>query len=526
MSPRPISEYAFLSDCDGAGLVHRSGRVDRMCLPRFDSPALFAGLLDDSGGRDQPGRPDRLDSTRRTAVTTRYDNIIVGAGQAGPSLAGRFEQQGQPTAFVERQKVGGTCVNYGCTPTKALVASARIAHQARRAGDFGVDVSGVTVDMPAVHERMNEVVAASHDGLLEWIENMDHVDFIRGHARFTGDRRLEVNGRDLTADRVFLNVGARPAVPPIEGLEEVDHLTSTTILELTEVPDHLVAIGGGPVSLEFAQMFRRFGSEVTVVEQKPQLFGAETPDVAEAVRQILEDEDIAIRLETECMAVSDDDGAIRVRGHREDGDDFETVGSHLLVATGRTPNTDDLGLEHAGVRTDERGYIEVDDRLATRADGVWALGECNGHGPFTHTAYNDYTIVAANLLDDTARSLADRIPCYALYTDPPLGRVGITEDQARNSDRDVLVGRMEMADSARAAERGETAGFLKLLADAESDEILGAAVLGTGGDEVVHIVLSTMYSGGTCQDLARAMHIHPTVAEMLPSLASQLEPLE
>lgn len=453
-------------------------------------------------------------------MTERYDNIVVGAGQAGPTLAGRLADAGESVAVIERRKVGGTCVNYGCRPTKTLVASARVAHVVRRSEHFGISADSPTTDMLAVHRRMERVVAQSRDSLVEWLESMERTDFIRGHARFTGERRLDVEGQTLSADRVFLNAGARARVPDIEGLERVDYLTNRTLLELTEVPDHLVVIGAGSVGLEFAQMFRRFGSRVTILEQQSRLFAVDDPDISEALREILESEGIEIHIDAPCMAVESRGDDIAIYAGRSG--ELELIGSHLLVATGRLPNTDDLGLKTTDIETDDHGFIRVDNRLRTSADGVWAMGDCNGEGAFTHTSYDDHAIVAANLIDDEDRSIAGRIPCYALYTDPPLGRAGMTEHQARQSDRSVLVGRIPMNRIARANERGETAGFMKVLVDADTDEILGAAILGIGGDEVIHTLLAAMYTGTPYPEIARAMHIHPTVSEMLPSLFSDL----
>lgn len=457
---------------------------------------------------------------------SQYDAIIIGTGQAGPPLAERLGEIDSSVAIIERDRIGGTCVNYGCTPTKTMVASARAAHMARRAGDFGVEVGGdVEVDMGAVHERMREVAGASNAGVTDWLESMEHVDLIRGDARFEGANVVEVEGRTIAADRVFLNVGARPRVPDIEGLDEVDFLTNRSILELQHLPEHLIVVGGSYIGLEFGQMFHRFGSDVTIVEQGPRIVGRESPDVSEAITEILEGEGIGIETGAECFAVEADGEGVAVRIERS-GTVDRIAGSDLLVATGRVPNTDELNLEAAGVETDERGYVRVDEKLRTTADAVWALGDCNGEGAFTHTSYNDFEIVAQNLLDGRERSVEDRILTYGLFIDPPLARVGMGEPQARESDRDVLIGTMPMSRVSRARERGETDGFMKVLVDADSERILGATLLGIGGDEVVHLLTTLMYTDSSYRAMTDAVHIHPTVAELVPTMLKDLEPLE
>lgn len=457
---------------------------------------------------------------------TRYDAIIIGTGQAAPSLADRLGEVDASVAVLERDRVGGTCVNYGCIPTKALVASARAAHVARRADDFGVEVGGeVGVDMKTVHDRMKRISGASNKGVTSWLEGMEHVDLIRGHARFTGPDAVDVEGRALTADRIFINVGARPRTPDIEGLEEVDYLTNREILELEELPEHLIVVGGSYIGLEFGQMFRRFGSEVTIVEQGPRMVGRESPDVSEAIEEILESEGIDLRTGAECFAVEPDGEGVAVRIDR--GETTGHVeGSDLLLATGRVPNTDELGLEEAGIETDGRGYIEVDERLRTTAADVWALGDCNGEGAFTHTAFNDFEIVAGNLLDGRDRSVEDRIMAYGLYIDPPLARAGMSEVEARESDRDVLRAKMPMSGVGRARERSETDGFMKVLVDADSEQVIGVELLGIEADEVLHSLLTLMYTESSYREMIDAMHIHPTVSELLPTLLKDLEPLE
>jgi len=459
-------------------------------------------------------------------MTTKYDAIVIGTGQAGPSLAGHMSGKGMRVAVIERALIGGTCVNVGCIPTKALVASARVAHMARRASDFGVTLDGpVRVDMARVHARMKEISGQSQGGLTTWIERMQNVDLLRGHARFEAPNRVEVDGQQLEADRIFINVGARPFVPEIPGLDSVDYLTSSGMLQLDTLPKHLIVVGGSYIGLEFAQVFRRFGSEVTVMERGPRLISRDDPDVSTAVREIVEAEGVRVHCNAEQMAVSPHREGVALKASVA-GDEREIVGSHLLIAVGRTPNTDDLGLESTGVECDARGYIQVDDELETTVPGIWALGDCNGRGAFTHTSYNDHEIVAANLFDGGKRRISDRIPCYGLFIDPPLGRIGMTEAQARASGRDVLMGKWPMSNVGRARERSETDGFIKILVDASSKEILGAAILGVNGDEVVHALLDVMYAKGPYTVISEAMHIHPTVSELLPTTLQNLVPLE
>lgn len=462
-------------------------------------------------------------------MTKTYDAIVIGTGQAGPPLAGRLASEGLRTAVVERGRLGGTCVNAGCIPTKTLVASARAAHVARRAADFGVVLEGsVGVDMPRVKARMREVSGESNRGLTKWLEGMDEVDLLRGHARFVAPNAVEVDGDRLEAERIFVNVGARPSVPDLPGLDDVDYLTSTSLLELEELPEHLVVVGGSYIGLEFAQMYRRFGSRVTVIEKGPRLISRDDPDVSEAVAEILADEGVEVRLNAECVGVAPHAEGVRVSAACEDGaedDDGSVVGSHLLLAVGRRPNTHDLGLGEAGVETDERGFVPVDDELRTNVPGIWALGDVNGRGAFTHTSYNDYEIVAANLFDGAARRVSDRITAYGLFIDPPLGRAGMTEAQARESGRNVRVAKLPMSKVGRARERGETAGFMKILVDDDSKEILGAAILGIGGDEVVHTLLDLMVAGAPYTTITDAVHVHPTVSELLPSALQNLAPL-
>lgn len=456
-------------------------------------------------------------------MTQRFDAIIIGAGQAGPPLAGRLTSAGMSVAVVERKLVGGTCVNYGCIPTKTLVASAHAAQVARRGADFGVGTGVVSVDMAKVKARKDKIVHDDRHGVESWLQNMDGCTLLRGHARFTGPKTLSVDGRIIEADKIFLNVGGRAVVPDIPGLADIDYLTNVGILELDSVPEHLVIIGGSYIALEFAQMYRRFGARVTVVEKGPRLASREDEDVSAAIKDILEAEGITVALGATAMSVAKRDNGFALTP-REGAD--PVLGTHLLVATGRRANTDDLGLEVAGVQTDGRGYIEVDDQLRTTTEGIWAMGDCNGKGAFTHTSYNDFEIVAANLLDGDPRRVSDRVTTYALYIDPPLGRAGMTEAEVRRSGREALVGKRLMTRVGRAVEKGETQGFMKVVVDAETREILGAAILGVGGDEVVHCIVDVMTAGLPYTAISRTMHIHPTVSELVPTMLQELRPLE
>jgi pyruvate/2-oxoglutarate dehydrogenase complex dihydrolipoamide dehydrogenase (E3) component len=454
----------------------------------------------------------------------KYDAIVIGTGQAGPSLAVRLATAGQKVAIVERQLVGGTCVNTGCIPTKALVASAYAAHLAFRSGDFGVRLPGLpAIDMRAVKARKDGIVAKNRDGVTSWLRGTSGVDLVSGHARFESPTRVRIGDDTLEAPRIFVNVGGRAHVPPMPGIEDTPFWTNSSMMDLDFVPPHLVVVGGSYVGLEFAQMLRRFGSAVTVVEMSPRLVAREDEDVSTAIREILEREGIAVRTGAECITVDRTADGVRVGVKCREGEPA-VEGSHLLLAVGRRPNTDDLDLEKAGVRTDARGYIQVDDRLRTSVEGIWALGDCNGRGAFTHTAYNDYEVVAANLLDSDPRRVTDRITAYALYVDPPLGRVGMTETEARKAGRRLLVGKRPMTKVGRAVEKGEDQGFMKIVVDADTKQILGASILGVGGDEVVHVLLDVMYAGAPYTLVQRAMHIHPTVAELLPTVMGELKP--
>jgi pyruvate/2-oxoglutarate dehydrogenase complex dihydrolipoamide dehydrogenase (E3) component len=458
-------------------------------------------------------------------VATPYDAIIIGTGQAGPSLANRLTRAGQKVAVVERDRVGGTCVNTGCTPTKTMVASAYAAHLARRAADFGLTLGGpVGVDMKQVKARKDAVSGDSRRSVEQWLRTMPNCTFYQGSARFVTPQEVTVGAAVLTAPRIFLNVGTRPRIPDMPGLNQVDYLTNTSLIDLDFLPPHLLIVGGSYVGLEFGQMFRRFGSEVTVIEMGPRLLSREDEDVSLAIQEILEKEGIQVRLNAECISASRQGNQITIGVSCQAGPASAT-GTHLLLAVGRTPNTDDLGLEQAGVARDKHGYIVVDDELRTSVPGIWALGDCNGKGAFTHTSYNDFEIVAANLLDHDPRRVTDRIPAYALYIDPPLGRAGLTDTQVLATGKPALTAKRPMTRVARAIEKGETQGFMKVVVDQESKQILGAALLGTGGDEAIHCLLDLMYAKAPYTVLRCAMHIHPTVCELLPTLLQDLKPL-
>ncbi len=456
-------------------------------------------------------------------MSRHFDAIVIGAGQAGPSLAGRLASAGMTVAVVERHLFGGTCVNAGCTPTKTLVASAEVAIKVRRARDFGIRVDGeVAVDIRAVMARKDAIVTASRTGLENWLRQMERCTVFQGHARFEAADRIRVGGEVLSAGRIFINVGGRAHVPDMPGLAAIPYLTSTSMLALDHLPRRLIVIGGSYIGLEFAQMFRRFGSEVTVIEKGPRLIGREDPDISDAIAGILRDEGIELRMNAECIRFGRRDADL-IAGVDCTTGRPEVIGSHVLMAVGRRPNTDDLGLDAAGIETDDRGYIRVDDELRTSVPGVWALGDCNGKGAFTHTAYNDYEIVAQNLLDGKQRRTTDRIPCYGLFIDPPLGRAGMTETEARARKRTVRVGTRPMSRVKRAVEKGEAQGLMKVVVDADTDRILGAAILGVGGDEAIHSILDTMSAGASYQTLRDTVHIHPTVSELIPTVLGDLQ---
>jgi pyruvate/2-oxoglutarate dehydrogenase complex dihydrolipoamide dehydrogenase (E3) component len=457
-------------------------------------------------------------------MAERFDAIVIGAGQAGPSLCGRMDAEGLRTVLIERAELGGTCVNRGCIPSKAMIASARVAWLARHGADYGVAIGPVEPGVGAVVRRKDAIVEGMRARLARWIGGMSNVSLVRGHARFTGPHEVEVHGRTLEAPRIFINVGARPLVPDIPGVDRVPFFTSTEMLALDFTPAHLIVVGASYVGLEFTQMYARFGSRVTVVEKDDRIVPKEDADVSETLRGILEGEGIEVRTASRCIALERSAAGVAVGLQCDQGAPI-AEGSHVLLAVGRAPNTPDLGLEKAGVRTDERGYIVVDDELRTSVPGVWALGEVNGRGAFTHTAYNDYEIVAANLFDGDTRRVSDRVLAYALFTDPPLGRAGPGEAEVRASGRPALVGTLPMARVGRARAAGETLGFIKVFVDAASRRVLGAAILGLAGDEAIHVLLDAIYAKTPCEQIARAVHIHPTVSEYIPTVLGNLQPL-
>jgi pyruvate/2-oxoglutarate dehydrogenase complex dihydrolipoamide dehydrogenase (E3) component len=452
----------------------------------------------------------------------QFDAIIIGAGQAGPSLAGRLTAAGMSVAIVERHLFGGTCVNTGCKPTKTLVASAYAAHLARRGADYGVMIDQIRIDMPRIKARADKVIHDSRNGVEGWLRKMDRCTVFDGHARFESADTIRVGDQLLTAPKIFVNVGGRAVIPDFPGVDDVSYLTNSGILQLDRVPSHLVVIGGSYIGLEFAQMYRRFGAEVTVVEKGPRLVSREDADISEAIRDILLAEGIQIRTNAECITFKPHPDGVAVGVDCSEGAP-EIVGSDVLLAVGRRPNTDDLGLDKAGVAMDARGYIEVDDGLATSVPGIYAMGDCNGRGAFTHTAYNDFEIIAANLLDGATRRVSDRIPGYALFIDPPLGRVGMTLTQAKATGRKLLVGTRPMTHVGRAVEKGETAGMMQVVVDAETRKILGAAILGTSGDEAIHGILDIMNAGADYTELQWAVPIHPTVSELIPTLLNEMK---
>jgi pyruvate/2-oxoglutarate dehydrogenase complex dihydrolipoamide dehydrogenase (E3) component len=455
-----------------------------------------------------------------------YDAIIIGTGQAGPALVRQLVGAGWKVAIIERKLFGGTCVNTGCTPTKTLVASAYAAHVARRAADYGVTIEGaLNVDMKAVKARKDAVVAPSRKGVEQSLKTLEGCTVYEGQGRFVAEKKVAVNGSELAADRIFINVGARAAIPPIPHLDRVPYLTNSSMMDIDFLPPHLIILGGSYVGLEFAQVYRRFGSEVTVIELAPRLIPREDEDVSQAVADFLKDEGIGVRVDSKVVGVEKQGNSIGVE-FKSAGKSSRIVGTHVLVAIGRRPNTDDLGLDKAGIATDARGYIQVDDELRTNVSGIWAMGDCNSRGAFTHTSWNDFEIVAANLLDNDQRLVSDRITAYALYTDPPLGRAGMTEAEVRKTGKPALISSLAMEHVGRAREKSETKGFMKILVDRDSKQILGASFLGLAGDEAIHCVLDVMYAKAPYTVLQRAMHIHPTVSELIPTMLGDLEPLQ
>jgi pyruvate/2-oxoglutarate dehydrogenase complex dihydrolipoamide dehydrogenase (E3) component len=459
-------------------------------------------------------------------MSIKFDAIVIGTGQSGPSLAERLAQSGHRVAVIERKHFGGTCVNTGCIPTKTLVASAHAAHLARRAADFGVGVEGpVSVDMKRVKARKDTIVAKSRDGVRGWMERLPNGTVYYGHARFESPRTVRVNGELLEANKIIINTGGRAFIPDMPGLDRTPYLTNSSMMEVDFLPEHLLVVGGSYIGLEFAQAYRRFGARVTVVEMADRLIAREDPDVSDAVREILEAEGIEVRLNAKCIAVEKEGNLIAMRLECGEGEPRVT-GTHLLLAVGRRPNTDDLGVDKAGIKTDAKGYIVVDDQCRTNVEGIWATGDVNGRGAFTHTSWNDFEIVAANLLDNDPRRISDRIPCYAMFIDPPLGRVGKTEREVRQSGARALFAKLPMTSVKRAQLRGETQGFMKVTVDAATQKTLGAAILGDSGDEVVQSFLGVMAAGAPYTVISRGMYVHPTVSEYLPTLFGELKPLD
>lgn len=482
-------------------------------------------------------------------MAQRFDAIVIGTGQSGPPLAVRLGASGRKTAVIERAAFGGTCVNVGCTPTKAYVACARAAHVARHAADFGVRIGGaaqggsgngaqgvdVSVDLAFVKARKDRIIGASRDGVERWLRNASNVTVLQGHARFTAAHTISVTSAGgetttLEAPEIFINTGTRAAVPDVPGLDRIRYETNSTMLALETVPAHLAIVGGSYVALEFAQMFRRFGSRVTVLVRGERILAREDDDVAQAVQDVLAREGVEFRFGNAPHSVAplgvSGTGATHPDSIRIELDGEALDVSHLLFATGRIPNTDDLGLDAAGIARDKHGLIPVDGELRTQVPGVWALGDVNGRGAFTHTSYDDYQIVAANLLDGAHRSADKRIPTYAVFVDPPLARVGSSEREVRASGRPALIATMPMSRVGRARERGETDGFMKALVDAQTRRILGATIFGIEGDEAIHTFIDTMTADAPYTTLEYAMHIHPTVSELVPTLLDGLRPLE
>jgi pyruvate/2-oxoglutarate dehydrogenase complex dihydrolipoamide dehydrogenase (E3) component len=455
----------------------------------------------------------------------QFDAIIIGAGQSGPFLAARLASAGRSVALVERDHLGGTCVNDGCTPTKTMVASARAAWSARQAAQFGVVLKGpVTVDMRAVKARKDKVVAASVNGLADWLGSLKTLKYFRGEGRFTAPTVVKVGKRLLTAPQIFINTGATASVPDWPGIKSVPYLTNTSMMNLDSLPGHLIIVGASYIGLEFAQMYARFGSKVTVIDRGSRPAPREDADISASIRDILEAEGVTFMFGTTVEAVAKAGHGVLLS--LKSGARLASVeGTHLLVALGRTPNTAALDLAAAGLETDERGFIAVDDNLRTKVEGIWAMGDVNGRGAFTHTSYNEFEIVADNVIGGGNRSLAGRIPVHGLFIDPPLGRIGMSETEVRKSGRKALISVMPMARVSRAKERGETQGLMKVLVDARTKQVLGAAILGIGGDELVHSLLQLMAAGTPYTTMMHTMHIHPTVSELLPTLLADLKPL-
>jgi dihydrolipoamide dehydrogenase len=455
----------------------------------------------------------------------RYDAVVIGSGQGGNPLSQKLADHGWTVALVEKEHLGGTCVNVGCTPTKTMVASAQVAHYARNANLWGVQSGNVRVDLPSVVARKDRVVNEWRSGIERKIEARKNLHLHRGAARFIGPHRIRVNQEEIESERIFINTGARPATPRLEGLDRIDYLTNAGILKLRELPDHLLVIGGGYIGLEFGQMFRRFGSDVTIVHRDEHILPREDSDVTEELQKALEKEGIRFFLRADPSSVEKQDGKIALKVKTAGGS--ETVrGSHLLVATGRRPNTDDLGLESSGVQLTPEGFVKVNGRLETNVPGIWALGDVKGGPAFTHISYNDYQIVYANLIEGKNLSTDHRLVPYAVFTDPQLGRVGLTEREARAAGHKLKVGKIPMSWVARAIERDETAGLMKVVVDAATDRILGAAILASEGGELVQILEFVMLAGAPYTLMKGAVYIHPTLAEGFWTLMEEVKPVE
>jgi pyruvate/2-oxoglutarate dehydrogenase complex dihydrolipoamide dehydrogenase (E3) component len=453
-----------------------------------------------------------------------YDAIVIGSGQAGNPLSQKLADHGWTVALIERDHLGGTCINTGCTPTKTMMASAQVAYYARNAGKWGVRAGEVSVDLSRVVARKDAVVDQWRSGLMTKVENRKTMQLHRGQARFTGPHQVRVGDEVLDSERIFINTGARPDVPRLDGLAGIDYLDNAGIMRLSEVPEHLLVLGGGYIGLEFGQMFRRFGSRVTIVHRQNQILPREDADVAVALQQALEGEGIRFVLNATTTRAEKVVGGVALTVQA--GNFTESLqGSHLLIATGRRPNTDDLGLADAGVQTDQRGFVRVNNRLETSVASVWALGDVKGGPAFTHISYNDYQIVYANLIEGKSLTIDHRVVPYAVFTDPQLGRVGLTETEARAAGRRLKVGKIPMAWVARAIERDETAGLMKLVVDADTDRILGAAILGSEGGELVQILHAVMLADAPYTLLKGAIYIHPTLAEGFWSLMEAVAPV-
>jgi len=461
-------------------------------------------------------------------MVEHYDAIVIGAGQSGGPISTALATAGKKTAIIEREHVGGTCVNEGCTPTKTMVASARVAYMAKRAADYGVHTGPISVDMSIVRKRKRDIVESFRSGSKKSITDTKGVDLLMGEAHFTSPKTLEVrllNGdvRQLSADTIFINTGERPATPSLEGLDSVPLLNSTSIMELDSVPDHLIVLGGGYVGLEFGQMFRRFGSRVTIVQRGTQLLAHEDPDVAEGVAKILRDDGIEVLLQTSALrAARSGDGHVQLTVRTPKGERVIS-GSHLLAAAGRTPNTDKLHLEAAGIQTDKRGYIHVNDKLETSVQGIYALGDVKGGPAFTHVSYDDFRIVRANLLANGKASIKDRPVLYTVFIDPQLGGIGLTETEARQQGRAIKVAKMPMSDVARALEVDETRGFMKAVVDTHTKQILGASILGIEGGELMAMLEIAMLGKLPYTTLRDGMFAHPTLAESFNTLFGMVE---